>query len=162
MPAWNYVATHFLDMHGKYRDYRTSQGSGLFLILGFTMMAFAPSPGILIAGVIVMSLGTALIMSSRSLATELVPADHVGTLYSVIAIFSAISTLIASPLMAYLFQIGMHMGEAWMGLPLLQGALLSLISTVAICRVHLGAPSYTLIQTDERAVNDRIPLLDPS
>lgn len=122
-------------------------------------MAFAPRPEILIMGIIVMSLGTAQLMASRSLATESVPQDHVGTLYSAIAILSAISTLIASPLMGYLFKIGIHLGEAWMGLPLLQGSFLCLISTVAIWRVRLGDSSrHWQEQTNARDMDDETPL----
>ncbi|KAJ6160359.1 hypothetical protein N7470_003755 [Penicillium chermesinum] len=159
MPTWNYLAARFLDLHGKYRDYVTSQGSGVLLVVGFTLMALAPKPEVLILGIIVMSLGTALIMASRSLATEFIASNHVGTLFAVIAILCSIANLIASPLMAYLFKLGMHMGEAWMGLPLLLGTLLTSIATIAVWQARLDGSSPPKPVQEDEDTDTRAPLV---
>jgi MFS family permease len=132
MPALSFVAAKYLNLHGKHRDHRLSQGSGLVSIIGFLLMGFAPVPALLICGLVVLSLGSAFLITARSLATGLVPPDQVGTLYSAIAISQSLGILIAGPLFAYLFRIGLHFGGAWMGLPFLQAGLFYVIATVAM------------------------------
>jgi MFS family permease len=95
-------------------------------------MGLAPVPTLLICGLVILSLGSAFLITARSLATSLVPPDHVGTLYSAIAISQSLGILVAGPLFAYLFRIGLHLGGAWLGLPFLQAGLLYVIATVAI------------------------------
>ncbi|KAJ5450750.1 uncharacterized protein N7458_007199, partial [Penicillium daleae] len=132
MPALSYAAAKYLNLHGKHRDHRLSQGSGLISIIGFLAMGLAPVPTLLICGLVILSLGSAFLITARSLATSLVPPDHVGTLYSAIAISQSLGILVAGPLFAYLFRIGLHLGGAWLGLPFLQAGLLYVIATVAI------------------------------
>jgi hypothetical protein len=132
MPALSFVAAKYLNLHGKHRDHRLSQGSGLVSIIGFLVIGLAPVPALLICGLVVLSLGSAFLITARSLATGLVPPDQVGTLYSAIAISQSLGILISGPLFAYLFRIGLHFGGAWMGLPFLQAGLLYVIATIAM------------------------------
>ncbi|KAJ5205015.1 uncharacterized protein N7498_005894 [Penicillium cinerascens] len=138
MPALFFIAARYLDLHGKYRDYRLCQASGILSIIGFAAMGLAPVPVLLICGLVIMSLGTTFTVTTRSLVTSLVPPDHVGTLYSAIGISQAIGVFVAGPLFAYLFKLGMHLGNAWMGMPFLQAALFYLVATVAVWRVRIG------------------------
>jgi len=138
MPAINFLAARYLNLHGKFRDYWISQGTGFLGIIGFTLLGLAPSPGILITGLVIISFSGAFSISTRSLATSLVLPDHVGTLYSALAISQSIGMFIAGPLFAYLFRLGMHLGNNWMGLPFLQAALCFMFATAAIWRIRVG------------------------
>lgn len=140
MPTFNFIVAKYFDLHGKYRDYRLSQVTCLFTVVGFALMAFAPVPGILIWGLVFLSLGLGFIIAARSLVTALVPSSHIGTLYSALAISQALGILIAGPLFAYLFQLGMHLGNAWMGLPWLQASFIFLLVSIAIWRIRLRDP----------------------
>ncbi|KAJ5882979.1 uncharacterized protein N7473_009865 [Penicillium subrubescens] len=132
IPALTFVAAKYLKLHGKRRDYRLSQGSGLVSIIGFLTIGLAPVPALLICGLVILSTGSAFLVTARSLATAFVPPDQVGTLYSAIAISQSLGILISGPLFAYLFRIGLHFGGVWMGLPFLQAGLLYVIATIAI------------------------------
>ncbi|KAJ5126542.1 hypothetical protein N7448_007321 [Penicillium atrosanguineum] len=138
MPVLTFLAARYYNLHGKDRDYRLSQGSGILSIIGFAVVGLAPVPVLLICGLVFLSLGSAFMISTRSLATSLVVPDHVGTLYSAIGISQSIGTFIAGPLFAYLFKLGMHLGNAWMGMPFLQGSLFYVVATVAVWRVRMG------------------------
>ncbi|KAJ5676528.1 uncharacterized protein N7477_002161 [Penicillium maclennaniae] len=138
MPTLTFLAATYYNLHGKHRDYRLSQGSGLLSIVGFAAMGLAPVPVLLICGLVFLSLGSAFSTTTRSLVTSLVVPDHVGTLYSAIGISQSVGTFIAGPLFAYLFKLGMHLGNAWMGLPFLQASLFYVIATVAVWRVRIG------------------------
>ncbi|KAJ5117118.1 Major facilitator superfamily domain general substrate transporter [Penicillium atrosanguineum] len=137
MPVFSFLAVKYFDLHGKYRDHRLSQGTGLLSIVGFASMGLAPGPVLLICGLLVLSLGSAFLITTRSLVTSLVVPSHVGKLYSAIAISQGVGTFIASPLFAYLFKLGMHLGDAWMGPPFLQAALFYVVATVAIWRIRI-------------------------
>lgn len=138
MPALSFVAAKYLNLHGKHRDYRLSQGSGLISIIGFLAIGLAPVPALLICGLVILSLGSAFLITARSLATALVPPDQVGTLYSAIAISQSLGILISGPLFAYLFRIGLHFGGAWMGLPFLLAGLLYVIATIAVWCIRVS------------------------
>ncbi|KAJ6111215.1 hypothetical protein N7486_003450 [Penicillium sp. IBT 16267x] len=138
MPALTFLATRYHNLHGKLRDYWLSQGTGLLGIIGFTTVGLASSPGILITGLVLVSLSGGFSVSTRSLATSFVLPDHVGTLYSAMAISQSIGMFIAGPLFAYLFRLGMHLGNNWMGLPFLQAGLCFVFATAALWRIRGG------------------------
>lgn len=83
-------------------------------------------------------MGSAFIITTRSLATSLVQIDHAGTLYSAIAIAQGIGTLISGPLFANLFRLGMHLGTVWMGLPFFQASLFFAVAVAAVWHVRIG------------------------
>lgn len=114
-----------------------SQGSGLLAIIGFAAIFVAPVPAILIFGLVILSLGSTFPISSRSLATAIVQPDHVGTLYSAIAVAQSVGLLVSGPLFAGLFRLGLHLGDAWMGLPFLQAALFYVVACVAVSCIRL-------------------------
>jgi MFS family permease len=132
MPVLSFVAAKYLNLHGNHRDHRLSQGGGVVSIIGFLAMGLAPVPALLVCSLVILSLGSAFLITARSLATSLVPPDQVGTLYSAIAISQSIGIVIAGPLFAYLFRIGLHFGGAWMGLPFLQAGLFYVVATIAM------------------------------
>lgn len=143
MPFLSFLAGKYLNLHGKRRDWRLSQGSGLLSIIGFAAMGLAPVPALLICGLVILSLGSAFMITARSLVTALVAPDHVGTLYSAIGLSQAIGQFIAGPLFAYLFRLGMHLGDAWMGMPFLQAAVFFAVATVAVWRVRIQPSSLS-------------------
>lgn len=138
MPLLTFIAGKYFNLHGKYRDHRLSQGSGILSVIGFAAVGLAPVPVFLICGLVFLSLGSGFMTASRSLVTSLVVPDHVGTLYSAIGVSCSVGTFIAGPLFAYLFKLGMHLGNAWMGMPFLQASLFYLAATVAVCWVRMG------------------------
>jgi MFS family permease len=140
MPAFNSIAGRFFDLHGKYRDYRLSQATSVFTTVGFAIMAFAPVPGILIWGLLFLSIGMGFLVATRSLVTALVLPNHIGTLYSALAISQSLGGLISGPLFAYLFRLGMHFGNAWMGLPWLQASVVFMLVSIVAWNIRVRDP----------------------
>lgn len=153
MPGLSGLAIRYLNLYGKYRDHEMSKWSGILSIIGFAAIFLAPKPAILVGGQIILSIGSSFLVTTRSLATALVLPDHVGTLYSVIAIAQSVGMLVAGPLFANLFRLGMHLGNAWMGLPFLQASLFFVMAVAAIWQIRLGTPARG--NNDE----DQAPLL---
>lgn len=137
MPILSYVVVKCFHLEAKWKDLRLSQGSGLVSILGFLFMFIAGSPVALIFGCVLLSLGSAFSVTCRSFITALVLPDHVGTLYSAAALIQSVGVLVAGPLLAYTFRLGLHLGGTWLGLPFLAAAILFLIAFVAISCIRI-------------------------
>lgn len=138
MPFLAFLAAKYLNLRGKRSDHFLSKGSGVLSIIGFAIIAIAPTPAILIGGQVILSIGSAFMITTRSLATSLVQLDHAGTLYSAIAIAQGVGTLVSGPLFANLFRLGMHLGTAWIGLPFLQASLFFVVAVTAVWHIRLG------------------------
>ncbi|KAJ5945417.1 hypothetical protein N7516_005585 [Penicillium verrucosum] len=138
MPILSFLVTKHLNLRGKRSDHFMSKGSGVLSIIGFAIISIAPTPAILIGGQVILSMGSAFIITTRSLATSLVQIDHAGTLYSAIAIAQGVGTLISGPLFANLFRLGMQLGTVWMGLPFFQASLFFAVAVAAVWHVRLG------------------------
>ncbi|KAF3026097.1 hypothetical protein E8E15_005491 [Penicillium rubens] len=122
MPILGFLAAKHLSIHGKHSDHFLSK---------------APTPAILIGGQVISSIGSAFMITTRSMATSLVQPDHAGTLYSAIAIAQGVGTLLSGPLFANLFRLGMHLGTAWMGLPFFQASLFFVVAVTAVWHIRL-------------------------
>ncbi|KAJ5682954.1 hypothetical protein N7462_006119 [Penicillium macrosclerotiorum] len=149
MPGLTFILAKYCNLHGKLRDRSMSQGSGIFSIIGFLAVGFAPVPSLLICGMVFMSMGSAFHITLRSLGTGLVSPVHVGTLYSAMTISISLGLFIAGPLFAYLFRLGMHFGGPWMGLPFLQGGLFFVMAVVAVSYIRVRRPSSFSGQSEE-------------
>lgn len=156
MPAITTLAAKYLNLHGKHRDSLQSKITGILSVVGFMLMGLAAQPGILIFGLVIGALGSAFMVSTRSLATALVLPDHVGTLYSAFAISQSIGVFVAGPLLANLFRLGMHLGGTWTGLPFLQTGLLFAIATAAVWRLQVNR---SLPGEDEGGEEEQRPLI---
>ena len=154
MPAVSFVAAKYLNLHGSQRDYRLTQGSGMVATIGLFAMGLAPVPALLVIGMVFLCLGSAFPITVRSLVTSLVPPDHVGTLYSAIAITQSLGILVSGPLFAYFYRIGLHLGGTWMGMPFVQAGLLYMISTIAMWFVRVP-------ETEQDEAQETEPLLSP-
>ncbi|CAI7565045.1 unnamed protein product [Penicillium bialowiezense] len=137
MPFVSFVAAKYFNLHGKRSDHIMSKGSGILSVIGFMAVFIGPNPAFLIGGLVVLSIGSAFMVTTRSLATSLVVPDHVGTLYSAIGIAQGVGLLVSGPLFANLFRLGLHLGKAWMGLPFLMAAVFFIFAVVAVWNVKL-------------------------
>lgn len=76
-----------------------SQESGVLSMLDFAITAVAVTPVAYTVGIVLMSLGSAFIVTTRSLATSLVRPDQVARLYTAAAVVQSIGALLAGPLL---------------------------------------------------------------
>lgn len=129
MPAAHAGLSKILHVSSATKDRLMSQASGVLSILGFVVTAEAATPFVYIVGIVLMSLGSAFIVTTRSLATSLVRPDQVARLYSAAAVVQSIGALLAGPLFAKLFAIGLR--DACMGLPFILAGVLFGVATLA-------------------------------
>ncbi|KAH8649270.1 major facilitator superfamily domain-containing protein [Xylariales sp. PMI_506] len=105
--------------------------SGLLRAAGSFMVGLAPTPALLAAGTCVSSLSAGYMVHMRALMTSMMPHD-IAMLYSVISLLETVGILIANPIMAASFRVGMDWGGSWIGLPFIIAGLLYITALVII------------------------------
>jgi hypothetical protein len=123
---------------GPSEDLWLSRETAFLLTMGTHLIFLAPTPAIVIVGIVMAALGSPLSLTARGLITSLVLPNQVGILYTSLAVVQSIGSLIAGPFLAITFRIGMDLGDAWLGLPFPIASVLHFSSLLFICGVNLS------------------------
>jgi hypothetical protein len=86
------------------------------------------------------ALGSGLHLYLRSLATSFVEPHHVARLMTFVSWVDTGGFMVASPLIAWLFEQGVGRGGMWIGLPWLFCAAMFGVVIVLIGMISLGEP----------------------
>lgn len=133
--------TDFLDRkHGwemARRDKILTQVNALLMLLGCLFIFVAPNLILLSLGVVVFGLGSSFSVTARTLVTSLVEPTSLSTIYTLLSVMSSIGSLVAGPLLAGVYHLGMVLGDKWLGLPFLFAAALYGLALVAISAVRV-------------------------
>ena len=107
------------------RDKIFAQASLFALATGTFCLGLAPVAAVAVIGIVVLALGTGQDSLTRSMATDMVHASDLSTMYSAITMLRAIGGSIGGPMYAWLYTAALrHKGDGWLGLPyLMAGAL---------------------------------------
>jgi MFS family permease len=87
------------------------------MAVGFLFMALSTSLPLLVLAMAINTLGSGLHLYLRNLATSLVEPHHVARLMTFVSWIDTSGLMVASPLLAWLFERGVEMGGIRMGLP---------------------------------------------
>ncbi|KAI9734017.1 MAG: hypothetical protein M1834_002674 [Cirrosporium novae-zelandiae] len=134
------VSTHLL----TYRRY-TSNDKDLFLskvsiihlTVGCFLLGLAPTLGAAIMALIIYTLGSGLSPLTRNLLTSFIDPRHVASLNSVISVVQRSGELVGGPFIAWSYDLGLGMGDAWLGLPFAGTGVLHALATLGVCLVKL-------------------------
>lgn len=132
-PTANSLLRRFeLGLTDHAKDLFLARVSFILLIGGLVFFALAPTIGVAIAAVVILTLGMGYSQLCRSLITNMVDQKHVGRLYSIIAVLQTLGAVAGSPTLAVLFSAGIKRARqthssVWEGLPFLATATLVLI-----------------------------------
>lgn len=122
------------------KDRILAQASAFALVVGFALLAAGPSVGVVVAGLIVKTLGGGLSSLCRSLAAAHTTPDNTAKLQTVIGIITTVGMLVAAPTLAVLFSLGMRLGGAMIGLPYAAMTFYLAVTALALCFVRTAAP----------------------
>jgi MFS family permease len=111
------------------------------LALAYTIIGLAPTAPVMMIGLVVETLSGGLPATLRAIATAVVDEDDRGRAFSVLALAETMSTMIAYPLTAALFNIGIEKGGgSWLGLPYDLVALIALFGLIIMCVARFERP----------------------
>jgi hypothetical protein len=108
------------------------------MAVGFLFMALSTSLPLLVLAIGINTLGFGLHLYLRNLATSLVEPHHVARLMTFVSWIDTSGLMVASPLLAWLFERGVEMGGIWMGLPFLFTAGVFGVVAVLLGMMSLG------------------------
>lgn len=113
------------------------RASAIILAFGSLLFALSSQALVLIASILVLTLGDGIEATMRSLLTSLIPSQQVSTVYSGVAVVSGAGGIIAGPILAMTFKVGMRAGGRWLALPFYIMAALCFLIVMAVCCVQL-------------------------
>lgn len=136
LPAANQLLLNAASLPAIVKDLWLSRGSILCLVAGSFGLGLAPTPTIMILALVVYSLGSGYGATIRSLLTATVSPSHVGMLYSLMSLLESIGALVAGPLLAVTFRIGLDWGDIWVGLPFTSAGVLFSFALVVVFSIQ--------------------------
>ncbi|KAI5787895.1 major facilitator superfamily domain-containing protein [Pyronema domesticum] len=138
LPVLSSLAMTRFNLTVSQRDLWISRISVFLVTLGFFGLGLSPTPALMVLSLVVYTLGSGFGAANRSLATTMVHPDHIGKLYTSIAVFDTIGALVGGPTMSYAFKWGLKKGPAWTGAPfvILGVCFVGLLAVMVVVRVR--------------------------
>ncbi|KAF2822842.1 MFS general substrate transporter [Ophiobolus disseminans] len=154
LPLLNWFLLKYLRFPAHWADLWIARGSIILTTVSMLLMGLAAYPALLVFGLLVYNMGTGYNAAMRSVAIHVVggqASPNVGKLMSTIAIVESIGVMIAGPLLSQMFQWGMDLGSAWLGLPFLGSVLVLAVMTVATFSVSVtdGDVGYVEVRDED-------------
>lgn len=154
LPALNWFLIKYLRNPPHRADLWTARGSIIVQAVSYVIMGVAGYPSLLVLGLLVYNMGTGYNAALRSVAIHTVggqSSPDVGKLMSTIAISEAIGAMFAGPMLSQLFQWGMDLGSAWLGLPFLAcvpvyGVMTAIMFMISVKDRDMG---YVEVQSED-------------
>ncbi|KIV95153.1 hypothetical protein, variant [Exophiala mesophila] len=136
--------SHQIDMRYSWstihKNVVLSRASLLVLAIAYVTIGIAFNIPMLIVGLFVESMSTGLQSTMKTLASALVEGEGQGKVFSLLAMVETLSTMLAFPLSASLFNLGLQKGGgAWLGLPYDMTALLAFVCFLSMCLLTFEA-----------------------
>jgi MFS family permease len=159
IPLANYILLKRFQFPAHRADLWLARVSIVLTSLAFFVMGIAAYPALLILGLVIYNMGTGYTVAMRSLSIHVVggqSSPNIGTLMSTIALAEGIGAMIAGPLLNELFQVGIGLGDAWLGLPFLASLVILAFMTVVTFRLNVNdkEASYVEVNGDEDVLDD--------
>jgi len=129
LPYISSALLRIFKLNGAYNDLALAKMSSLCLIFGAVIIGGSPSKYGAIAGLVVYTFGTGFWSLVLSMATALVPASQIASLYATISVVDQLGAFVAGPTIAGIFGLGLNKGGAWIGLPYYAVATMITISS---------------------------------
>lgn len=154
LPLTNYVLLKYLRLPSHWADLWIARGSIVLTTISFLVIGLAGQPALLVIGLLVYNLGTGYNAAMRSVSIHVVggqSSPDIGKMMSTIAIVESLGALVAGPLLNQLFQWGMGLGNAWLGLPFLAGMFVFAGLSVVTFKINVDDKdaAYVEVQSDD-------------
>lgn len=120
------------------KDWWILRVSAVIGVLGSLAMGMADTIPLFISAMIFAECGGGLQAALSGIVTQLVDQTHIALVMTVLSMFFTISEMVAGPLMAQMFRVGMDLGGAWIGMPYIASAAILSVGTVLVIFAPIG------------------------
>ncbi|KAJ3487537.1 hypothetical protein NLG97_g6395 [Lecanicillium saksenae] len=125
------------------KDWWIVRMSAVINITGTLAMGLAPTIKLFIGAMIFNECGGGLQAALRSVVTELVDQANIALVMTVLSISLTVSEMVAGPLMAETFKLGIRLGGVWVGSCYIVSAAIMSVGTIILLTVRVGHHSKT-------------------
>lgn len=102
-------------------------------IIGYFLIFAAPSAPLYLVGTFFVALSLPFVGSLFSASTSFVTSkNQVATLYAAMSVSRSVGNVIAGPIFAYLYALGMRLGLEWSGLPFAMASLIFFVTIIPL------------------------------
>ncbi|KAK6002392.1 hypothetical protein QM012_002030 [Aureobasidium pullulans] len=115
--SWVFNLLSNAGVSGQKRDLLLARGSAGLMLVGWAAIGFSPNAILFTASLMVATIGNGFPVFLRSFLTGLVEPNRVAELYTIIGVVDTLGLMLGGPLLAWLFQRGMQLGDIFVGLP---------------------------------------------
>ncbi|THW02892.1 MFS general substrate transporter [Aureobasidium pullulans] len=119
------------------KDLLLARTMGIILAIGL-FLAAGPTLGCVLSGLLLVTIGSSSTTICRSIAAHFVDSRHVASMYTFLNLLNTAGAILASPLLASTFVLGMRWGGDWQGLPYLCLGVLGTVSAMALFLIRRG------------------------
>jgi hypothetical protein len=159
IPLVNFVLLRYLRLPSHWADLWLARGSVILTAVSFVFIGLAAYPAMLVLGLLIFNFGTGYNAAMRSVSIHVVggqASPDIGKLMSTIAIVESVGAMFAGPLLNQMFQWGMDMGSAFLGLPFLAAVVVLIFVAVVtfVIDVNDKTSPYAEVESDEEEVGE--------
>lgn len=148
LPRLSSFIQHKFALTSLRRDLTLARMTGIVLVAGL-FLAAGPTLGCVLAGLLLVTIGSSSTTICRSIAAHFVDERHVASMYTFLNLLNTAGAILASPLLASTFVLGMKWGRDWQGLPYLCLGFLGTISATALFLIRQSTSRTEEAATDE-------------
>ncbi|THZ20899.1 MFS general substrate transporter [Aureobasidium pullulans] len=129
------------------KDLLLARTMGIILAIGL-FLAAGPTLGCVLSGLLLVTIGSSSTTICRSIAAHFVDSRHVASMYTFLNLLNTAGAILASPLLASTFVLGMRWGGDWQGLPYLCLGVLGTVSAIALFLIRRGTGEVEEVEVD--------------
>lgn len=141
LPSLSFFLSRFLRYDATAKDLCIARLSAASGTAGYLVVSLASSTVALVFGSLFMSFSVPFISSIMSVAATFAPTQtQVATLYSAMSVSQTIGSVVAGPIFASLYGIGLQLGTQWLGLPYMASSIIFFLTLVLILCIRARVP----------------------
>ncbi|KAG2160618.1 hypothetical protein VTO58DRAFT_104841 [Aureobasidium pullulans] len=129
------------------KDLLLARTMGIILAIGL-FLAAGPTLGCVLSGLLLVTIGSSSTTICRSIAAHFVDSRHVASMYTFLNLLNTAGAILASPLLASTFVLGMKWGGDWQGLPYFCLGVLGTVSAIALFLIRRGTGEVEEMEND--------------
>ncbi|KJZ73966.1 hypothetical protein HIM_06634 [Hirsutella minnesotensis 3608] len=151
LPLLSRALQNRLSLGSAVKDLWIARASVVALIAGSFGIGIASTSTLLVSSLMIYGLGSGYGPAMRGLLGDVAGKRNVGMLYTTMSVMENLGTLIAGPLVASTFQLGLDWGDGWIGLPFIAAAALLTCAGVLVAMVKSKKLDYATKEEEERS-----------